>query len=185
MRGRKVILHQDQYAERKESWNGDAPEKGRQAVCAFANDLPDHRKPGVLFVGVDNAGVPTGITITDELLQTLSDIKTDGNTLPPPIVFKTEHSAVVCILHPLSMPPVLHNEQANEQAISGLSQLQIKLLEEIRRNPGVSYEELVPIVNLSRATIVRTFSKLKQSGILKRIGPDKTGKWVVVKNVKT
>lgn len=37
--------------ERKESWAGDAPEKGRQAVCAFANDLPDHRKPGVLFVG--------------------------------------------------------------------------------------------------------------------------------------
>ena len=37
--------------ERKESWAGDAPEKGRQAVCAFANDLPDHRKPGVPFVG--------------------------------------------------------------------------------------------------------------------------------------
>lgn len=26
--------------ERKESWKGDAPDKGRQAVCAFANDLP-------------------------------------------------------------------------------------------------------------------------------------------------
>jgi len=23
-----------------------------RAICAFANDLPDHRKPGVLFVGV-------------------------------------------------------------------------------------------------------------------------------------
>lgn len=30
--------------ERKESWKGDAPEKARQAVCAFANDLPDHRR---------------------------------------------------------------------------------------------------------------------------------------------
>ena len=38
-------------AERKEAWAGNVPEKGRQAVCAFANDLPDHRKPGVLFVG--------------------------------------------------------------------------------------------------------------------------------------
>lgn len=37
--------------ERKEMWAGDAPEKGRQAVCAFANDLPNHRNPGVLFVG--------------------------------------------------------------------------------------------------------------------------------------
>ncbi|MCC7182644.1 MAG: hypothetical protein IT509_03640, partial [Rhodocyclaceae bacterium] len=24
--------------ERKRAWKGDAPEKGRQAVCAFAND---------------------------------------------------------------------------------------------------------------------------------------------------
>lgn len=28
-------------AERKQAWRGDAPEKGRQAVCAFANDLPN------------------------------------------------------------------------------------------------------------------------------------------------
>ncbi len=47
-------------AERKQSWKGDAPEKGRQAVCAFANDLPDHRKPGVLFVGAKDDGSPSG-----------------------------------------------------------------------------------------------------------------------------
>lgn len=28
--------------ERKEDWAGSAPTKGRQAVCAFANDLPNH-----------------------------------------------------------------------------------------------------------------------------------------------
>lgn len=66
-------------AERMESWAGDAPEKGRQAVCAFANDLPDHRKPGVLFVGVKDNGTPSGLEITDNLLMTLADIKTDGN----------------------------------------------------------------------------------------------------------
>ena len=38
-------------AERKESWSGRTPKKGRQAVCAFANDLPNHNAPGVLFVG--------------------------------------------------------------------------------------------------------------------------------------
>lgn len=25
-----------------------------QAICAFANDLPDHRQPGVLFIGVND-----------------------------------------------------------------------------------------------------------------------------------
>jgi ATP-dependent DNA helicase RecG len=70
--------------ERKEAWRGDAPDKGRQAVCAFANDRPDHRRPGVLFVGVNDDGAPTGPPVTDELLRALADIRTDGNTLPPP-----------------------------------------------------------------------------------------------------
>ena len=32
--------------EFKESLSGSAPESIRQAICAFANDLPDHRRPG-------------------------------------------------------------------------------------------------------------------------------------------
>jgi ATP-dependent DNA helicase RecG len=97
--------------ERKETWSGDAPEKGRQAVCAFANDLPDHRKPGVLFVGAKDDGRPSGIEVTDRLLQTLSDIKTDGNILPPPTILVEKRTlqkkdlAVVTIL-PADAPPV-------------------------------------------------------------------------------
>jgi ATP-dependent DNA helicase RecG len=72
--------------ERKESWKGDAPEKARQALCAFANDLPNHRKPGVLFVGVRDDGSASGLTITDDLLQTLGHMKTDGKILPPPTI---------------------------------------------------------------------------------------------------
>lgn len=36
--------------ERKES-HSDAG-RIRQAICAFANDLPGHNKPGVVFIGV-------------------------------------------------------------------------------------------------------------------------------------
>src|SRR5438034_511167 len=67
------------FLERKEAWTGSAPETGRQAVCSFANDLPDHKVPGVLFVGVNNGGVPVGLEISDELLRILADIKTDGD----------------------------------------------------------------------------------------------------------
>ena len=97
--------------ERKKSWKGDAPEKGRQAVCAFANDLPDHRRPGVLFVGVEDDGTPSNLAITDELLRTLSDIRTDGNTLPPPSIMvekrilKGAEIAVVTV-EPSDSPPV-------------------------------------------------------------------------------
>ena len=42
--------------ERKESLQGDSPRRIREAVCAFANDLPDHRRSGVVFVGVSDDG---------------------------------------------------------------------------------------------------------------------------------
>ncbi|HPO14940.1 MAG TPA: ATP-binding protein [Candidatus Hydrogenedentes bacterium] len=98
-------------AERKESWKGDAPDSGRQAVCAFANDLPDHRQAGVLFVGVKNDGTPAGLVITDELLRTLSDIRTDGNILPPPSIVVEKRTLkgaeiAVVIVKPSNSPPV-------------------------------------------------------------------------------
>lgn len=98
-------------AERKESWKGDAPDTGRQAVCAFANDLPDHRRSGVLFVGAKSDGIPSCLSITDELLRTLSDIRTDGNILPPPSILvdkrtlKGSEIAVVTV-QPSDSPPV-------------------------------------------------------------------------------
>jgi ATP-dependent DNA helicase RecG len=97
--------------ERKESWQGDAPDKGRQAICAFANDLPDHQRPGVLFVGARDDGSPSNLAITDELLRTLGDIKTDGQILPPPTLLvekrmlKGTEMAVVTV-QPADAPPV-------------------------------------------------------------------------------
>jgi ATP-dependent DNA helicase RecG len=97
--------------ERKESWAGDTPDKGCQAICAFANDLPNHQRPGVLFVGAQDSGSPSGITITDHLLLTLADIKSNGNILPPPTMtvekrsLKGANMAVVTVW-PADAPPV-------------------------------------------------------------------------------
>lgn len=98
-------------AERKESFQGDAPKKARQTVCAFANDLPNHNEAGVLFIGAKDEGTPSGIAITDQLLLALSDIKTDGNILPLPVlsvekrILKGAEMAVVTVM-PSDMPPV-------------------------------------------------------------------------------
>jgi ATP-dependent DNA helicase RecG len=99
-------------AERKESISGDAPNKVREAVCAFANDLPDHRKPGVVFIGArDRTGDPSGIAITDELLLKLADIKTDGNIVPPPTLTVSKRTLrggemAVIAVEPSDSPPV-------------------------------------------------------------------------------
>ena len=39
--------------ERKQSFKGNVPKKAREAVCAFSNDLPNHQKSGVLFIGAN------------------------------------------------------------------------------------------------------------------------------------
>jgi len=100
--------------ERKSSWKGDVPNKARQAICAFANDLPGHNKPSVLFVGAYDDGSPSHEPITDELLRTLSDIRTDGKTLPLPAMtvekrnLKGAEVAVVTVV-PSDMPPVKYD----------------------------------------------------------------------------
>ena len=97
--------------ERKESWSGDAPEKGAQALCAFANDLPDHKTPGVLFVGVKDNGQSSGIAISNQLLTTLADLRSNGNILPPPALVVEKRTirgsdvAVVTVM-PADAPPV-------------------------------------------------------------------------------
>ncbi len=97
--------------ERKESFKGDSPSSAREAVCAFANDLPDHRRPGVIFIGARNDGSPSGLPITDELLRQLSDIKTDGNIVPPPTLIVAKRllhgrEMAVVTVWPADSPPV-------------------------------------------------------------------------------
>ena len=97
--------------ERKQSLGGDARDTVRQAICAFANDLPDHRKPGVVFVGVRDDGSCAGLPIADELLLTLANMKTDGNILPIPSMSVERKKlagceVVVVTVQPSDAPPV-------------------------------------------------------------------------------
>lgn len=85
--------------------------KIRQAVCAFANDLPNHRLPGVIFIGATNDGGCAGLTITDELLLTLSDMRSDGNILPMPMLTVQKRTLRGCelaivITEPSDLTPV-------------------------------------------------------------------------------
>lgn len=82
--------------ERKESFAGKAPQTVREAVCAFANDLAGHHRPGVVFIGARDDGAPTGLPVTDDLLRQLADIKTDGNIVPPPALLVEQRKLLGC-----------------------------------------------------------------------------------------
>ena len=97
--------------ERKETFAGEAPNAVRQAICAFANDLPNHRRPGVIFIGVRDDGAPTGLEINDALLLALAHCKTDGNVLPLPTMTVGQRrlagaDVAVVMVAPADSPPV-------------------------------------------------------------------------------
>lgn len=97
--------------ERKESFRGDVPQKSRQAVCAFSNDLPNHNRAGVLFIGACDDGSASNFPITDSLLLSLADIRSDGNIQPMPALTvekRTLKGAEMAVLtvEPSDMPPV-------------------------------------------------------------------------------
>ena len=97
------------HIEYTESTNNT--DKFCQAICAFANDLPNHRQPGYLLIGVRGNGVPAGLTVTDELLTTLGGIRSDGNVLPQPLINVAKFSldggdVAVVEVYPSDLPPV-------------------------------------------------------------------------------
>ena len=59
-------------------------DKFSEAVCAFANDLPNHGKPGYLIIGIDNQGRFAGLRVSEQLLRDLGGLRDDGNIQPLP-----------------------------------------------------------------------------------------------------
>jgi len=95
--------------ERKES--SSESERIRQAICAFANDLPNHERPGVVFVGADDDWNPVRRPISDQMLQNLAHIRSDGNITPFPTMVVQKRilrgaELAVVIVEPSDAPPV-------------------------------------------------------------------------------
>lgn len=82
------------------------------AVCAYSNDFPNHKHPGYILLGVNDDGTLAGMTWTDEQLQNIGNIKSNGNVLPQPSivvspVFNFPQGQVVVIqVTPSTYPPV-------------------------------------------------------------------------------
>lgn len=99
------------HVERKASFK---PVKSaiEEAICAFSNDLPATGKTGIVLIGADDrTGAPTGLGVTDELLREITDIRSAGNILPPPVltVYKAAldgQDVVVVEVAPSLDPPV-------------------------------------------------------------------------------
>jgi ATP-dependent DNA helicase RecG len=96
--------------ERKRNFQA-AADRIRQAICAFANDLPNHRQPGLVIVGQEDDGSCSRIDVDDELLKTLGGLRSEGLILPFPMMSVTRREIDGCTVAvievaPSTQPPV-------------------------------------------------------------------------------
>lgn len=102
------------YVERKAALTDK--DKIGQAICAFANDLPERARPGVLLIGVHDDGRPADLSITDKLLQELADYRDQGRILPLPVMSVERRQihgveVVLIAVQPSRVPPVRYRGQ--------------------------------------------------------------------------
>jgi len=55
-----------------------------------------------------------------------------------------------------------------------------KILDSIKSNPKITQNELMEVTSLTRRGVEWNLAKLKEKGIIKRVGPAKGGYWEVV-----
>ena len=151
--------------EFKETLSGSAPRQVREAICAFANDLPGYGTTGVAFIGVrDQDRVIVGVDVTDELLRQLADMKTDGNILPLPSMTVTKQTlrgqdVAMVAVSPSDSPPVRYRGRIHIRIgpRQGIATAQDERILNERRRHGDRPFDLQPIptagtneLNLSR-----------------------------------
>ena len=122
-------------------------DKFAQAICAFANDYPNHRQPGYLIIGANDDGSLAGTSITDELLRNLAAIRSDGNVLPQPAMSVNKVSlpdgdVAVVEVQPSTVPPVRYKG---------------KVYIRIGPRKGVANEQEERILSERRASLLKTF----------------------------
>lgn len=121
-----------------------------EAICSFANDLPNHNKPGYLIIGVLDNGTRNGTIVQEYLLQLLMDFRTDGRINPPPALAVAKFSypdgdVAVVEVQPSSQPPVRYNG---------------KVCVRIGPRKGIANETEERILSEKRSSFARTFDTL-------------------------
>lgn len=99
-------LFKDLESDRSERKASDSDKnKICQAICAFANDLSNNQLPGVIFIGVNDNGTCAETEITDQMLLNLTDLKSNGNIHPFPVMSVQKKELDGCTLAVITVEP--------------------------------------------------------------------------------
>jgi predicted HTH transcriptional regulator len=156
------LLHSTEtYRVERTVSTGDT-DKFQEAICAFANDMPNSRKNGYLILGAHDDGRLSGLRVSDD--QKLSFHTTTTNVVDN--VVKDVVNGVVKI------------------DISQLTDRQINILEFMVQYPTITAKEKSQRLSLASRTIQRDIAILTNLGRVVREGGRYDGTWRVITKPK-
>ena len=144
-------LDRERALERTTS-TGDM-DKFQESICAFANDLPNSRKNGYLILGAYDNGGKTGGKVGGDIVENV--VGKDLNDVAKP-------------------SDVVENVVENKENVVE------NILASISKNSTISTKKLAAMCSLSERQVQRIMTKLKEQGVIRRIGPDKGGHWEII-----
>ncbi len=109
----------------------------------------------------------------------LNALKRNGS--PDPI-FETDPERLsfssTLLIHPYFIP---QNEGENEGENKEITKNERMILTAIEKEPSISVAKMVKELGLSKASLERAIKSLKEKHFIKRQGPAKGGKWIILK----
>lgn len=102
-----------------------------------------------------------------------------GSPLPE-VEIKNSGVMVKCVPSKIYME-LLDKMKSKNDPIN-ITETEIKIIELVKQNNQITRMELANTLKVNESTIKRTINKLKNKGILKRIGANKNGHWEIIKS---
>ena len=75
---------------------------------------------------------------------------------------------------------VTEKVNATENVIDASQKTSQKIIDLIKEDPYISTSKMAEIIGVDRRNIARNIKKLQEQGVVRRVGPDKSGFWEVI-----
>ena len=173
----------------------------KEAIISIVSIL-NKNQHGELFFGIKNHGVVIGQNVTEKTIRDVS--KSIADHIEPkiyPHINRIEIDGKACIKLILSKEPdtkfsevgtkfittfkrksFIEDKQELEKGKEKTTQKTTqKIIEAIANKSDITQKELAAVIGITEDGVKYHVTRLREKGVLKRIGPDKGGYWEVVK----
>lgn len=173
-------MSEHQQREWKAAWRDEY----LKWICGFAN-----AEGGVLGIGRSDSGVRVGVANAALLLEDIPNkvrdvlsIMVDVNLREEAGKFDESLSGLMITFraYPLQLAEALGVAPATTQEISPAS-VPGKIVALLRQQPATTRLELAKQLELSPEGVKYHLNKLRTAGVIRRVGPTKSGHWEVLK----